>query len=234
MSREAFLARVREAAQAGQRFRVHVNEPADSEVGYVGAGPDPVDHLAAEIIAVGGQAYMVDTPQQAVEQLTLLLKQFQPRTALCWQHPLLESLSLMSVLKSLTIEPLDYERLATLAPAEQRPRMLAADIGITSAKYAIAETGTLVMQSGPGRERLASLLPPVHVAIVDSSQILPDLFDLFALLEASGVAALASNLVLITGPSKTGDIELKLTTGVHGPGEWHVVIIREVVHHAAD
>jgi L-lactate utilization protein LutC len=89
------------------------------------------------------------------------------------------------------------------------------------------------MESAPGRERLASLLPPVHVAIVDSSQILPDLFDLFARLETSGTAALASNLVLITGPSKTGDIELKLTTGVHGPGQWHVVIIREVVRRAA-
>jgi L-lactate utilization protein LutC len=234
MSREAFLARVRQAAQAGQRYRVHVTEPADSDVGYVGAGPDPIDHLAAEIIAVGGQATMVDTPQQAVEQLTLLLKQFQPRTALCWQHPLLELISLMSVLKSLTIDPLDYERLVNLSPVEQRQQMLAADIGITSADYAIAETGTLVMQSGPGRERLASLLPPVHIAIVDSSQILPDLFDLFARIDASGAASLPTNLVLITGPSKTGDIELKLTTGVHGPGQWHVIIIREAGNPAAD
>ena len=143
--------------------------------------------------------------------------------------------------------------------------MLAAGVGITSVAAAIAETGTLVMAAAAGRERVASLLPPVHVAIVAESQILPDLFDLFAALDRAvgcvkqsadaptfaaetsvagapsaslrwplagdaGVSnqrtALPSNLVLITGPSKTGDIELQLTTGVHGPGRVHVIVIR--------
>ena len=82
------------------------------------------------------------------------------------------------------------------------------------------------MASAPGSERLASLLPPVHVAVIEAAQILPDLFDLFARLQISGHPEMPSNLTLITGPSKTGDIELRLTTGVHGPGEWHVIIIR--------
>ena len=74
---------------------------------------------------------------------------------------------------------------------------------------------------------MASLLPPLHVAIVAAEQVLPDLFDLFDKLREAGHDALPSNLTLITGPSKTGDIELTLTTGVHGPGEWHVVVVRE-------
>jgi L-lactate dehydrogenase complex protein LldG len=82
------------------------------------------------------------------------------------------------------------------------------------------------MCSAPGHERMASLVPPAHVAIVEASQIVPDLLDAFAELEKRGVDNLPSNITLITGPSKTGDIELQLTTGVHGPGHWHVVVIR--------
>ena len=77
----------------------------------------------------------------------------------------------------------------------------------------------------PGDERVASLLPPVHVAIVERQQIVADLIDAFSAL-TRGKEELPSNVVLITGPSKTGDIELQLTTGVHGPGTWHVIVVR--------
>lgn len=229
MSRETFLKRVRNAAQAGRMYRVHTREPADSDAGYVGVGADPADRLAAEIIAVGGQAHLVENAAEARQRLSELLAHYRPRTALCWQHPLLDRLPLQPLLDALQIEAVTHERLAASEQAEQRKVMFAADIGITSATYAVAETGTLVMASAPGRERLASLLPPVHVGIVDASQILPDLFDLFGKLQTDGVDALPSNLALITGPSKTGDIELKLTTGVHGPGEWHVIIVRQTI-----
>ena len=106
---------------------------------------------------------------------------------------------------------------------------------------AIAETGTLMVCSRPGQERVASLLPPYHVAIVERRQIVPDLIDAFAMLQQeqmtdvqvpmtneirnpqSAIRNLPSNVTLITGPSKTGDIELQLTTGVHGPGKWRVI-----------
>ena len=226
MSRESFLARVRQAAHAGRAYRVHTIElPADA--GYVGAGPNPIDRLSAEIIAVGGEAYIVDDLAAARAKLMELIRQRAPRSALCWQHPLLDRLQLAELLSSLGVEQLNHASLAALPLEDRRGLMLAAEIGITSATYAIAETGTLAMASGPGTERLASLLPPVHVAIVEARQILPDLFDLFARLEQTDLQNLASNLTLITGPSKTGDIELKLTTGVHGPGQWHVIIVRE-------
>ena len=77
----------------------------------------------------------------------------------------------------------------------------------------------------PGRERLASLIAPVHIAIVEAAQVLPDVFDVFKELEARGLGELPSNVAFITGPSKTGDIELTLYTGVHGPGVLYVLII---------
>ena len=98
-----------------------------------------------------------------------------------------------------------------------------ADIGITSADYVLAETGTLVMLSSGHEERLVSLLPPVHMAIVPRSRILANLDELLTLLPKP--AEQTSSMVLITGPSRTADIEQILVRGVHGPGEIYTVIV---------
>jgi L-lactate dehydrogenase complex protein LldG len=99
----------------------------------------------------------------------------------------------------------------------------AADVGISGVDYLIAETGSVVLLTKPDQPRSLSLLPPVHIAVARREQILPDLFDLFDD-PLRGGAPLPACVSIITGPSKTGDIELKLVTGVHGPGEVQVVI----------
>jgi L-lactate dehydrogenase complex protein LldG len=226
MNREAFLARVRSAAQAGQRYRVAV-EPVPSGAGYVGAAGDLCEALAREIALVGGDPLLVPDWPAAREAVAHLLRQYRPATALCWEHAALEQLDLPVVLQQQGITGWRYADLKGLSPESLRASLLSADVGISSADFAIAETGTLVVRARPGQERLVSLLPPVHLAVIARDQILPDLFDLFARLAEQGLDQLPSNLALITGPSKTGDIELELTTGVHGPGKWHVVIVRE-------
>ena len=84
----------------------------------------------------------------------------------------------------------------------------------------------MILAAAQQEPRSASLLPPVHVVLAHRRQILPDLFDLFALYKTADGSApsMPSCLTVITGPSKTGDIELKLVTGVHGPGELHVIL----------
>jgi L-lactate dehydrogenase complex protein LldG len=106
-----------------------------------------------------------------------------------------------------------------------RDACAAADIGITSADYALAETGTLVMLSSIQEARLISLLPPVHVAVVPRSLIVANLDELLSLLPKP--AEQTSSMVLITGPSRTADIEQILVRGVHGPGEIYAVIVEE-------
>jgi L-lactate utilization protein LutC len=100
-----------------------------------------------------------------------------------------------------------------------------ADIGITSADYALAETGTLVMLSSIEEARLVSLLPPVHVAVFPRSRIVANLDELLRQLPKP--AEQTSSMVLITGPSRTADIEQILVRGVHGPGEVYAVIVEE-------
>lgn len=97
------------------------------------------------------------------------------------------------------------------------------DIGITSADYALADTGTLVMIASPEESRLVSLLPPAHIAVVPKDRILTGLDELFTV--APLPAGASSSMVLITGPSRTADIEQILVRGVHGPGLITVVIV---------
>jgi len=98
-----------------------------------------------------------------------------------------------------------------------------AEVGITSADYALADTGTLVLFSSAEEARMISLLPPVHIAVVPSERILSGLEELFT--RERFPAERSSSMVLITGTSRTGDIEQILVRGVHGPGEVHVIVV---------
>jgi L-lactate dehydrogenase complex protein LldG len=102
-----------------------------------------------------------------------------------------------------------------------------AQAGITGCDAAIAATGTLVLRSGPGRSRMASLLPPLHIALVHTSQLLPRLEDWVATQTAAGLDEIraASNVTLIIGCSRTADIEMSPVFGVHGPLAFHVILI---------
>jgi L-lactate dehydrogenase complex protein LldG len=106
---------------------------------------------------------------------------------------------------------------------EMRALCASADFGITSADYALANTGTLVMIASASEQRLVSLLPPVHIAVVPCSRLLTSLDEL--LLAVPKPADQSSSMVLITGPSRTADIEQILVRGVHGPGNVHVVLV---------
>jgi L-lactate dehydrogenase complex protein LldG len=97
-----------------------------------------------------------------------------------------------------------------------------AEIGITGCDAAIAETGSLVLLSGDGKPRAASLLPPVHLAIVRQPDVRETMAEFFR--ERAADLAHAACCTVITGPSRTADIELTLTVGVHGPGQVIVIV----------
>lgn len=102
-----------------------------------------------------------------------------------------------------------------------------AEIGITGVSAALATTGSLVIPSGAGQPRAASLLPPVHIVVVRASQIVADLETYFVGLRAAGLETFRSsaNVVLVTGSSRTADIGQELILGAHGPIVVHVVLI---------
>jgi len=219
-SRDAMLQRVRQAVADGNRAGAAVAMFGRGGTGYQGAGVDPVKRFCDELVAAGGHAHVVANANAAAARVLELVQAKSARRVLVGRGQVLDTLLLPQRLGERAVE---VHVVNELEPSTQRDAFFKADLGISGVAYAIAETGTLVMASRPQDPRSLSLLPPIHIAVVGQSQLLPDLFDLFAALEPEK-AQLPSCLSLITGPSKTGDIELQLVTGVHGPGELHVIL----------
>jgi L-lactate dehydrogenase complex protein LldG len=219
-ARDAFLERVRKAVAAGNRAGMVHPLPERNGVGYQGAGPDPLERFQNEWQAAGGQFHLLANANAVQARVLELIQTQQARKILLGSDPLLTTLNLQQFLQQRGLEVTSVKNLDT---ATSKEPFFAADIGISGVDFLIAETGSLVMRSSPNQPRSISLLPPVHIAVTERRQIIPDLFDLFQHL--GNPLAQPSCLTLITGPSKTGDIELRLVTGVHGPGTVHVLML---------
>jgi L-lactate dehydrogenase complex protein LldG len=209
--RQRFLDAVRAAVREGNRAGGAPPLPQRGNVGHQGAAADPVAKLGAELAAAGGFLHRVADADAAITAVVRLITERSASRVLLAGGPFIDSLSLDRALKAVGVE--------VVPPGAGREAFFAADVGVTGVEAVIAETGTLVLATRPDQPRAASLLPPVHVAVAHRGQIVADLFDLF------GSAEVPACLSLITGPSKTGDIELQLVTGVHGPGEVHLVLV---------
>jgi L-lactate dehydrogenase complex protein LldG len=99
-------------------------------------------------------------------------------------------------------------------------------VGITGCFCALAETGTLVLSSGPQTHASTHLLPETHIALVPASRIVKGMEDAFALLRAErgGGEMMPRALNMVSGPSRTADIELTLVLGAHGPYRVHIIV----------
>jgi len=106
-----------------------------------------------------------------------------------------------------------------------REALLSCDAGVSGAQAGIAETGTLLLQSSAESHRLVSLIPPLHVAILSATRILWSLDDALATLGHEEPSAMSRAVTMVTGPSRTADIELSLVIGVHGPKKLHVILL---------
>jgi L-lactate dehydrogenase complex protein LldG len=223
--RTAFLDRVAAAVRSGNKHREPTRRELPERVGYVGAGSNPITTLIEELTKVGTHARIAETREQLKGAVVEIVERHSVRRALLNDAAIIRQLDIAGTLRDAGVEVSTIEQLAGLNEPARNDRLFAAELGVAAPDWAVAETGSLVYAAAAAQTRAASLLPPVHVAIVDIACVLPDLLDLPERLEnASPAGVLSRNIALVTGPSKTGDIELKLTTGVHGPGDVHVLI----------
>ncbi|MDP4127472.1 MAG: lactate utilization protein C [Bacillota bacterium] len=114
---------------------------------------------------------------------------------------------------------------AALDPRERHAIAAQAELGVTGADWGIALSGTVVINSNSERGRAVSLLPPRHLAFIEATKIKDNLGEVLQEVSASGNPP--SAIELITGPSRTSDIEMDLSIGVHGPIEVYVIIIED-------
>jgi L-lactate utilization protein LutC len=225
--RESFLQRVREAVTAGNRPGAAGPLPDRGNVGYQGAGPDPVARFRDELTAVGGHFHLVPDREAAAAKVIEIVRGKAARQVLLGRGAFLDTLALPERLGAAGVTSVVVD---ALSAATSRDPFFAAEVGISGADFLLAETGSVALLARPGEPRSLSLLPPVHLVVARRADLHPDLFDLFVQFARRTAPAepgqgLPACLSLITGPSKTGDIELRLVTGVHGPGEVHVVLV---------
>jgi L-lactate dehydrogenase complex protein LldG len=191
---------------------VETNSFAGTESIVIESG---VEIFCRNLESVGGHCIVVNGEDEAGEVLHRIIAELEaslqrsPKVALS-DAPLLSRLA----------GAIEVGDVATSPCADD---LFGYDVGVTTAQAAIAESGTLVLESDKERHRLASLLPPVHIALVAAADIRATLGEALMLVRSNG-SEMSRAITFITGPSRTADIELTLTIGVHGPKELYVIV----------
>ena len=169
-----------------------------------------VERFLDEVKKLSGVSQKLSRPDIDSE-LKALVEEQNVHKATVWETPHLRQLGITEILNTLGVE--------IVSPNASKHEMAQCDLGITEADFLLPETGTLVLRSSAEKPRAVSLLPRIHLAIVRPEMLRADMHQVFA--EAKD----HHYLVFITGPSRTADIELTVTLGVHGPKNLYVWMI---------
>lgn len=187
-----------------------------------------VEQLCGMATKVGWNLVRVANHEQAVEALRVLSDEGGWRTVVRSDHPVFDRLSLTDRAPFMAVDLRVMAMGIGGSRGALREAASGADAGLTGVDFAMAETATAVLLPRQGVSRLVSLVPPVHVALVEPAQVIPGMDELFLFRRLAfyeGDRDMGSYMSFITGPSRTADIEMSLSIGVHGPREVHLVVI---------
>jgi L-lactate dehydrogenase complex protein LldG len=175
------------------------------------AAPDEeMDLLLSEVKRLGGHGRKVQGREEFAVALGVLVKAEEIRSAALSDHPLYLKYDPADLLRRLGVE--------IISPDGDGRRLAECDLGMTVADAALPETGTVLLRTMQGQPDALSLLPRVHLALVAPEALRADLQQAFAMAKAD------RHFVLVSGSSRTADIEKVLTLGVHGPKSFHLWI----------
>lgn len=168
--------------------------------------------------SLGGKGVSAQTTEEAVQVLKEWFGEQPPQAIVTWNE--------LPVMARGCIDQLGWQTRAYSDFSDRSVRIDAigkTELGITGADYGIAQSGTLVMKSNPKRGRAVSLVPPRHLSFIAGSMIHDGLDQVLEELSKTGETPAAIDL--ISGPSRTSDIEMDLSIGVHGPIEVYVIVM---------
>lgn len=181
---------------------------------------EQMERFREEWSALGGDVDVVDHMEQVGEVIQHVMAEMKPRIVVTWHRDVFYEWDLTSLWGQ------DMVYADPMAP-DFMEKAKAADIGITTVQSAIANTGSLVLATEMRRPRIVSLLPTVHVALVKESQIVSRMGEAFTWTAGDG-RKIPSSVHVITGPSRSSDIENDLSIGVHGPVAVRAIVVRGV------
>lgn len=205
MSRDTILNRVQDALRASARQAMPIlpNEPRV---------PGDVDaRIAATLAAierVSGKTRRIPNRSELARALEELVRAENIRKATLWENQFLHELSIADLFSQLDVE--------LISPHADKHTLAQCDLGVTGADAVLPQTGTLALRTTPEQGEIVSLLPRVHLAIFHPAALCADLREMLTRIKHDAHA------VLITGSSRTTDIEKTLALGVHGPKVFYV------------
>jgi L-lactate dehydrogenase complex protein LldG len=222
------LERIREALGRSQKA-----PPRSIEFPPLGQVMPPIDpenlipKFEAEFQNVAGKPHRAANREELDELFRFILKG-SPSLVLS-RSPLISLLGLEGTFRNWGLEVAVWPLLGATEAAVRsfRDRCFEAEFGITGVDFALAETGSLVLSSVTEGSQLASLAPPVHIALYRRSQVLASLEGVLEQASVAHLEELGRSIVFITGPSRTADIEQILIRGVHGPRDVYAILIEE-------
>ena len=233
-ARSDILTRIHEALShpLGEDAPEPARPPQANKTVVPGVGIPLVDSFVRALEAVSGKARPVRSESEALSLLAELLRQRTIERAVVVQSGLLEDINVVPTMSDLGIETkMDADWQQQNDKSTLRLWLSEADASVSGVEYAIAETGTLVVSAREGQPRAATLLPPVHIALIGESQIVDSLEMLIPTLRQNFAGDNGtwetSMLTLVSGPSRSADIEQTLSLGVHGPVEVIVIIVAD-------
>lgn len=171
--------------------------------------PDLAERFTASLTVVRGEVRRTETLETALQEVGRILDEISAQAVVANNETPLSDARLDERWSGRELHLVGH------TPGDLREFCARADAGLSGVEAALAETASLVVHSGVGKSRLVTLLPPVHIALVPVSCLEPDIFTWTA--SRNKDMPMPSNLNLISGPSKSADIEFTLTLGVHGP-----------------
>ena len=178
-----------------------------------------VSQFKESLESIGGIVRVADSEHSLIRSLQEIAADEQAKTLMIWDRPELRKAAGKAFSGSDYIVYINHKHQSKDELIEDAKK---ADIGITWGDVGIAETGSIALISGEGKARSVSLIPRIHVAVLPSASLVAKRAEAFRIL-ASGMAK-TRNVTLISGPSRTGDIDGKLYVGVHGPVKMYALI----------
>jgi L-lactate dehydrogenase complex protein LldG len=221
MNRDTFLSNIRQSLQTAYLPAAHSHRPPSPALSNF--EPEQlVPQFIQEVVALKGKVHQVESMQTAIQCIDDIFTAHQATEFLAWADKALPIKNLRVRLAELGYTQRD-STISTEARCDDLSKLAEVSIGLTGVMAGLADTGSLVLPSSSGQGRLASLLPLVHIALLKINLLFPSMAHFIQ--AHPDAARQSSNLVFITGPSRTGDIEQVLTLGVHGPRELYVVLM---------
>ncbi|MFW5822436.1 MAG: LutC/YkgG family protein [Tangfeifania sp.] len=198
----------REILEKLRNSKVSVPEKPDFEGPvFYALAKSPVDAFKNNLEAVNGKVQICKNSEELAAKLKNLLNNFDPETICCTEP---------GVRKMLISGNIAFSNCTEI------PENI--EVGITGCEFLVAQTGSALVSSAQKGGRKMFIFPPIHVIIASKNQMVNSLEEAYRAISEKYAENLPSQLLLITGPSRTADIEKTLTLGAHGPKELHVLI----------